>query len=937
MMTSLRHLNRRLSVSRTVLHVTCASLILALLPRATFSKPAEPQFVDGDPSPVEPAQLDIKDVSIFRSGDEGLVFRVRCGGAVDLNRLRILIDKDGPESGEPNTGAELMLEGPTLYVHPAGGVAWEWNALLKPFISIQHDTVWVEIDGVDYSPGLRCVIETTDEKWATADRWPNESSHVINSGAPPCFDPASIADEKPVSVDLSELLACKPEALSPDFKALYIDRDWTPLTNGAMPALEWSVTPMARAIPIVFTLRDAVSGKTENFTPTTVYTNGAEIRWSGKALGVQCELISQLDERGDLSLTGLLEADSNRCLTVSIGCGMDVTDWLWHDDFRFKRDIASSSDPYLNAGSSPYGSMGLQSLFPFGVISSDKVSLVVETDPSEPRIHRISADPRNRFFGVSYDIGLTPRTRRFPGQATFRCALRARTSLRSEAFRETLAEFYRRNPDFYRSRIPRHGLWMAFQDISTLPHAEDFGFVFLERGGPPGEDVQYCEDNGILSLAYTEPWLYWLNIADKAGWNTTNAMRLMKLKAATGSDQPAEFASAALLGAARDRNGKIRMRFLPTPWSAGARMEINTDPDLEPTDGAPVSRAMSEWRAVRTALKDERIDGIYLDSMQSMQELDYGGGSLAAADYPCTFSMSELEPGVALQISAYELTSALRTYLEQHDRYLMANFPCWNFPFFMPHIDIPGEETTWYREGVYSPMEQKQLNFRRAISGAKPYGFLQASEFEKIAEEDMESYFKDCLFWGFLPSFFSHDGANAPYFQQSALYERDRHLFKTYAHLCRRISEAGWQPLSSVGTGDEALWIEQFGSTDKGIAHLTLRNTRHRPSSDAFALVDDGRPVMLVNPLRGYVRMPDFPASGKMNIKTFMMGGDIDLWDIVPLDLMPDEERFIESWSSGNGEAAALRTSLSSIQREVSEGLQIDIDYPVSLVRGETG
>jgi len=63
------------------------------------------------------------------------------------------------------------------------------------------------------------------------------------------------------------------------------------------------------------------------------------------------------------------------------------------------------------------------------------------------------------------------------------------------------------------------------------------------------------------------------------------------------------------------------------------------------------------------------------------------------------------------------------------------------------------------------------------------------------------------------------------YFSSPEFYERDRDLFKRYIPVLRRITEAGWEPVTYATTSDPKVWIERFGYWEKGNLHFTIRNS----------------------------------------------------------------------------------------------------------------
>jgi hypothetical protein len=93
-----------------------ARLLLALL--ALFASPASLEartYRDEDPEPVSDPGKDLEQASVKRTADDRLLFELRYRGEPDIEDLRIFLDVDGPERGEPQTGADFLLEGPRFY------------------------------------------------------------------------------------------------------------------------------------------------------------------------------------------------------------------------------------------------------------------------------------------------------------------------------------------------------------------------------------------------------------------------------------------------------------------------------------------------------------------------------------------------------------------------------------------------------------------------------------------------------------------------------------------------------------------------------------------------------------------------------------------------------------------------------------------------------
>jgi hypothetical protein len=98
------------------------------------------------------------------------------------------------------------------------------------------------------------------------------------------------------------------------------------------------------------------------------------------------------------------------------------------------------------------------------------------------------------------------------------------------------------------------------------------------------------------------------------------------------------------------------------------------------------------------------------------------------------------------------------------------------------------------------------------------------TKFEDFGHELVARYMKRALAYGMFPGFFSADASTGHYFSRPELYNRDRDLFKRYVPLCRRIAEAGWQPVTQATTSAEDVYLERFGDR-----YLTVYNDGQEP------------------------------------------------------------------------------------------------------------
>lgn len=839
--------------------------------------------------------------------------------------LRVLIDEAGTPGGWSEWGFDRMAEGASVYRYPPGEQTWKWENEGSVVFAAHANQAAMVLPNVEARGTFRWMAERYDDQWRVVHRQPVQGI-LTNQGtalppAPPWLDP-------PLP-DMSELLQFSPTSLSRRLQQDYVDGAWSAVSPlPAWPLLTLPGQPEPAHLVLAWT--DVHSGKTVQLEAQLAESDGQHTRWRGTTPdGDAWFLVVDSATESAVEVTAWVQAKRDRCFRLSLGAQFPEGAWTWFEDMYFAEPLEPGRR-YTLDGPSPYGLNQRRAYYPFGVIASEQAVLVAETDGREPRHLQIEAQADARTLWIHYDLATTPGTRHFPGLAAVRARFRTEPRSAVQPFRAALQSWYDRDPDWWISRTPQHGLWLPFTDIASISNPADFGFMYFEKVGPLGSDVEAARAHGVLTLVYTEPWLYWLPLANTSDWNRAATLHRMETLARTAVGKEREFASGGRLGVTRDADQQPRIQFLATPWSTGARMEVVTDPELLVTSNAPVNRAMAEWRFIKESLDDPRVDGIYLDSMSAMETLDYNPASIAVADYPCTFVLADLKPGLATPIQAVEFTATLAGYLRSRDKYLMGNFPCWRFPFFMPYLDIPGEETTWYTGKQYTPLSERERNYRRAMSGAKPFGFLQATHFSDLSSADMEKYFRDCLALGLLPSFFSHDGANDPYWVDAKLYERDRPLFRRYLPLTIRLSAAGWQPVPAVSFSAPQVQVEQFGSLASNVVWITLRNTGVRQVAGT------------VQPRAGVADRVAY-AMGTGHVYPSIAGlpelelepGEVAVWALLKPEALTQEADWFRSLASHHPHYRAGAVNLFSNARERELGLVADVYAGAVTSRGE--
>ena len=873
---------------------------------------------DADDLPAKNLSLDIAQVELFQLENRRMVFKVTCATPPDVERLRIMIDMDGLSRGEPSTGAEYMMEGARFYRYPKGATDWTWDAVEPPFTILEGRTLTCVLPDV---PGLtdvtrgRCIVETTSPDLKPADRVPNSGALAFDFARLPAFP----LEPNFYPEDLSEFVAGAPASLC--FRIDSELKSWHWKESAAVDhPMTWTPSFAAAPIPVSLTLRDAVSGASSNLQPEQVFTASNRIEWTGKAVGIDWTVMMEPLENGDIRLTGLLQSPVERCVSVGAGCRMNLSGWTWHDDVRFRREILPSEE-YANGIACPFGARGERSLYPFGVISSTGGWLAVETDINEPRIFRVVADARDSFFGIVYDFGITPLTSNFPGRVAFRCTLNSSSGGKDDAFRRVLDSFHAKQPEYLNRTVPNVGTWLPFTDPGAISNAEDFGFAFMSAlpGRAPGGGLE----NG-LNFGYTEPWLYWLPMPPETKRTDEEAVRRMRVLGA-GGDRRAELASSALLCAGQHQDGSIDVEFVDVPRCSGARVEISTDPDRATSSNQPFSRAMAEWREAKRILADSRMSGVFLDSMADVRSADYSPAAMAVADYPCAFETDVLKPCLPMEWAAYEYAAAISRAMKARGKFVMGNSACAESPFFMKYVDVPGEPV--------GSLDPRQANFRRAMSGRKPFAVLLNASFDDLSPAAGSAYFKECMFFGFLPGFFSADGFHEPFWENPAWVERQRSSFKTYVPWIKRMAEGGWVPVGYAACGSTALWLECYNDVVPGIKHVAVRNPSAAPVRTELEWAPQAAPVLVIDPFSAECFVVE---SNRTRCPLMISGGEIELRDVVPASALGSELSFVRSWQSGSGENAVCARVLESVSGELHLGAVCNLAYSSPVVCGET-
>lgn len=547
-------------------------------------------------------------------------------------------------------------------------------------------------------------------------------------------------------------------------------------------------------------------------------------------------------------------ARTDRSVSLAFLFPVEAAGWSWADDVRRTRRIEPGG-VYVEAVPVPCGGTASRSRYPLAAIFSDRTGVAIAADPGAPVHFRAGYDADARSLFLSYEFGLLPDGVILPSRARFRFALFRFDP--AEGFRGALEKLYAVYPERFERRCLEAGAWLPFTAPEKIPRWEDFGFAFREATmseGPAGPDP-------LRTFRYTEPLGWWMPLPSSVP--RTPAGLSSHLKSGARAAPPLDAAMTS-------PDGRPRFSFQRQPWCDGVLWSMNPNPLLP---GA--ANAASLWWSREIQDRLYRRDGQpapggeFVDSAEgyAMAELDFDRLHARYSTAPPAWSSETRTPVLFKGQMIHEYVAAASHDLRPLGRFLFGNGTPDRFAFLAPSFDILGAEVDWFPDGSFVPAGDEELSFRRALAFQKPFCILLNTRLGPMTSDKLELYFQRCLFYGMFPSLFSHDAQNDSYWENPALFERDRPLFVRYMPLLRRIAAAGWQPTTLARSDNPSILMERYGPDGKGLRYLALRNDAGTAQDVTVELrpVAPGRPL----PSEGRERITDAPVplpSGRLRL-----------------------------------------------------------------------
>lgn len=599
--------------------------------------------------------------------------------------------------------------------------------------------------------------------------------------------------------------------------------------GGAIAALDLDGSPLVppgRAYTGGFFVRDAAAGSDFMHFGGAVAPSGNDLQHTASLPTLGLTLSARyaaaggvLDISGDITDT----SGEDRAVTLYFALPLDAAGWTWGDALRASRLVTGAAE-FRNTTSDGW-SDGPFSRYPWSALTRSSaqpatgLSLAFPLDA--PRQVRLVENPATRQFYIAFDFGLSPAATLTSQRAHFRLLLYRHTASSAVmGMRAAAQRYYDALPALFVRRTPPggEGIWVAFSDLDPIANLQDFHIVYHEGDLT---QVPFDDSVGVSTLRYvSEPWSYWMAITNpNVNPNDYDqVLAYLQNQYNSGSGWEQQMAEATLSSGSFDAAGRYRYSAAAAPWCNNggncAVFTLDPDPDVAV---APYTRNKGQmdwnptvWGAYVTT---PGLDGEYIDSFLAHAPIyNLRRQHFAAAQEPLTFDPATHALAIPEVFSVYEFARWLSLDVHARGKLMMANAMFQGLPWGGDLFDFNGTEVNWYESGQFTPPSDEHLLYLRALSHQKPYGTLMNMNFNQLTHARVETYFQISLFYGIYPSMFSADASSNRYWDQPALYNRDRPLFIKYIPLIRTINQAGWQPLTQAESSDSRIILERYGS-----------------------------------------------------------------------------------------------------------------------------
>ncbi|MCC7495305.1 MAG: hypothetical protein IT204_23350 [Fimbriimonadaceae bacterium] len=522
----------------------------------------------------------------------------------------------------------------------------------------------------------------------------------------------------------------------------------------------------------------------------------------------------------------------DRGLLLRFALPLDAVGWQWHEDLQTARGIGAGETcenvvplrayadlpewqdrPALRMG---YANRNFCTVITPPVAAGRSARGLVAAVPiDQPRMFRTAYDAAERRLELTYDFALSALTRR-PYEADFEFVLY--TCDAAWGLRSALQRYYALFPEPFKVHVREQGMWMAFNRLSEIDNANEFGFG-LQEGAP---EPQYDDQLGVLDCNYYTHAGIWGNLPPPYDPEKDPLPPLPEQVKAINETFRKAMGQEGVYDAVGTRkpDGTLAVE----KWSVYAHLlaQFNLDPEL-PYGKWLVEGTRRTTDSTRQRTNGGELDGFYYDGLTS--GLNYAREHFRTTDTPLLWDPARKQAFLNNFFSSIEFARATAEFLRPQGQVTMMNGGMGESFYVVPWLDVLGAET-----GLMIP--RRDFNFVRASLHHKPFMTLLKGDYERgLGRPEMELFMQRCLAYGVYPGFFdwppSGLGPGGQYWNHPAYYERDRDLHRKYQPLCKALALAGWEPLTHARSSDPLVFVERFGSGP--LVWLTLLNEQAQP------------------------------------------------------------------------------------------------------------
>ncbi len=539
-------------------------------------------------------------------------------------------------------------------------------------------------------------------------------------------------------------------------------------------------------------------------------------------------------------------------LTVTYTLPLNANGWKWHDTLRSSRAIsAGGTYSYLSTDSG--GAPVTTSVYPLGTISNGTTAITVAIPMNAPRLYTISYTPQG--LVISFQVATSPAATKLGGKANVSLVLYESSG--AQGVRGALAQYYSIFPQFFTDRIPpaEHGTWnragnYSLKYVGATPGvvtsgtpevlwAKDYGYGMKNVVGAPSvTQTTWSDAAGTLSSVYRQDWVF------NASASYSYGAAVAELQStATNTDTSIQTlkAKAALIATAKNSTGGYD--YEGVGYTDHVQFYENTE--VPAWRSLMISQTNSTIAAIKSSTTGHP-DALHMDSWSGIQRwnaaFDYVRTHWAYASLPLVPDFRPGQVGVTEMLAFPNYAYISRDFADiAHDAglYVSANT---NNPerralgwLGNDVIDFFGIESSLATKGAMpgSTVDSYAL-WKRAIAYQRPVSTLE-TDFQTLPPANLRAVLNQNLFYDIYASGDpqnSSDGNSVPAMWTTT----SRAIFKQYTPIFKKLSAAGWEPVTYAVSNNAAVYLERYGSLATEDMYLAVRNETDGPQTATVTL-----------------------------------------------------------------------------------------------------